>query len=442
MTGQRGISSVALVLMVVGSALGPGAAQATEGYFQYGYGARQKALGGAGVADGRDATSASLNPARLVHAPEELSIAGTLFSPRRSFTGSGAPGFTPDGEVTSGSDYFLIPNLAYTYRTPGLALFDVVGLTVYGNGGMNTDYSAVPGGAGCPPPPFSSGTGPFCFGKAGVSLQQALISVAFAKTVAPGVSVGVAPILSLQQIRLKGLTAFGLASSDPAHVSGNSDDYSWGYGVRAGVEWSVAPSVRIGVAGNSRIYQQEFDRYRGLFAEQGDFDIPASLQAGVAIDVTRNLTLLADYKHIWYSSVDSIANPSTNLAPLGSDGGPGFGWQDIDILKLGLEWRSSPDLTLRAGYAYNTSPISSRDVQFNIIAPAVVQHHFTGGLEYRWSKDLSLEVAGSYAPEGTVSGSELPGFGNPAHGIELAMHQWEVTLGLKYRLGPDATPLK
>ncbi len=33
------------------------AAEATEGYFQYGYGARQGALGGAGVADSRDAMS-------------------------------------------------------------------------------------------------------------------------------------------------------------------------------------------------------------------------------------------------------------------------------------------------------------------------------------------------------------------------------------------------
>jgi long-chain fatty acid transport protein len=185
----------------------------------------------------------------------------------------------------------------------------------------------------------------------------------------------------------------------------------------------------------------EFERYRGIFAEQGDFDVPASLQAGVAFDATPSLTFLADYKRIWYGTIASIANPSTNQAPFGADDGPGFGWQDIDIVKLGVEWRSSPDLTLRAGYAYNTNPIPSRDVLFNIIAPAVVQHHVTGGFEYRWSRDLSLELAGAYVPEASLSGTEIPP-GAPTHAIELEMHQWEVTLGFKYRFADEAAPLK
>jgi long-chain fatty acid transport protein len=416
--------------------------QATEGYFQYGYGARQKALAGAGVADGRDATSASLNPAGLIHAPVEFSIAGTLFSPWRGFTGGAAPGFTPSGEVESDYNYFIVPNLAFTTRNTGLPFVDVIGVTLYGNGGMNTDYAADgPGGAFCPVPP-SPGKGPFCFGKTGVNFQQALLSVAFAKTVAPGVSVGVAPILARQQIELKGLSAFGGASSDPAHVTDTGTDVAWGGGVRAGLEWAVSPALRLGVSGTSRIYMQEFENYRGLFAEQGDFDIPASLQAGIAFDVTPRLTLLADYKHIWYSSIAAIANPSTNNALLGTDNGRGFGWKDIDIVKLGAEWRATPDLTLRAGYAYNTSPIESRDVMFNILAPAVVQHHITGGLEYRWSKTQSLELAGAYVPEGDVSGTELAGLGNPAHDIELNMHQWEVTVGYKYTFGEAPAALK
>ncbi len=253
-------------------------------------------------------------------------------------------------------------------------------------------------------------TGPFCFGKTGVNLQQAFLSVAFAKTVLPGLSVGVAPILARQQIEVEGLQVFqqaGSQSIDPAHITNKGTEVSWGGGVRAGIEWALAPNFRVGVAGNSRIWMNKFSDYRGLFAEQGDFDIPASVQAGIAYDVMPNLTFMVDYKHIWYSTIASIANPSTNQAPFGSDNGPGFGWQDIDIVKVGVEWRQSRDLTLRAGYAYNTSPIRSRDVEFNIIAPGVVQHHITGGMEYRWDKDLSLELAGAYVPEGNVSGSEL-----------------------------------
>ena len=82
-------------------------ASATEGYFQNGYGARQKALAGAGAADSRDATAAALNPAGLVHVGTEASIAASLFSPRREVE---SPAFF--GTVESGSDYFIVRSVA------------------------------------------------------------------------------------------------------------------------------------------------------------------------------------------------------------------------------------------------------------------------------------------------------------------------------------------
>lgn len=422
---RRGMLVCASIIVLQSTARPAGA---TDGYFQYGYGARQKALGGAGVADSRDATAAALNPAGLVHAPVELTISGTLFSPWRSYSVTG-PGPGPFGEIDSKGNYFPVPNLAFTYRDHGLPFIDVIGVTVYGNGGMNTAY------------PDNLFTAFGSSGRLGVDLEQAFLSVAFAKTLAPGLSIGIAPILARQAIKIEGLQGFSLFSSDPAHVSNQGTDVSWGGGVRAGIEWALAPRLRIGVAGNSRIYMNEFEKYRGLFAERGDFDIPASVQAGVAFDATPNLTFLADYKRIWYSSVESVANPSTNIlagSPLGADNGPGFGWQDIDIIKIGAEWRNLGNLTLRAGYSYNTSPLQSRDVLFNVLAPATVQHHITGGFEYVWSRDLSFEFAGAYVPEANISGSHL--FTGQA--IELSMDQWEATVGLKYHFGEDRTPLK
>ena len=53
--GAAGIGFLALVSFAGSEA------QATEGYFQYGWGARQGALGGAGVADSREARRDSLS---------------------------------------------------------------------------------------------------------------------------------------------------------------------------------------------------------------------------------------------------------------------------------------------------------------------------------------------------------------------------------------------
>ena len=88
----------AVTALLIGSL---GIAQATEGYFQHGYGARNKALAGAGVADTRDATAVAVNPAGLVHVEDQLNAAVSIFAPRREYQGGPPnpnPGFAPRGD--------------------------------------------------------------------------------------------------------------------------------------------------------------------------------------------------------------------------------------------------------------------------------------------------------------------------------------------------------
>jgi long-chain fatty acid transport protein len=127
---------------------------------------------------------------------------------------------------------------------------------------------------------------------------------------------------------------------------------------------------------------------------------------------------------------------------LGGSNGAGFGWKDIDVFKFGVEWRTSPNLTLRAGYAYNTQPIPSRDVMINILAPGVIQHHITAGAQIRLTHNMDLEFAAMYAPETSVRGLELSLLGPAAQTVELSMYQFEITAGIKYRFGGGEPPLK
>ncbi|MEQ1695658.1 MAG: outer membrane protein transport protein [Hyphomicrobiaceae bacterium] len=438
MSNSNKALAVGGVALLLSSVLMGSSAMATEGYFQNGIGARGKALAGAGVADGRDATSAALNPAGILRAGDEIDFAVSMFSPRRQFEGSGQPGFTPMGKVESNLNLFEIPNMAISKRLPANSFVDAVALSFSGNGGMNTTYPNVSGAGRCPGGPFSSGV--FCGGKAGVDLNQLLVSLAFAKQIG-NIAIGVAPVLGIQRFQAEGLAAFGAfgASSAPGSLTNNNHDLSFGGGLRAGLEWAVTPSLRLGVAGSTKIYMQDFEDYKGLFAEGGGFDIPANIQAGVAFDVTPSITAMLDYKHIWYSDVASISNPSTNLqlpdgsGLLGLKNGAGFGWKDVDVIKVGVEWRTTPALTLRAGYSYNTQPVQSRDVMFNILAPGVVQNHITAGFGYKMTSKLELEFAGMYAPRTHVVGGELAGFGNPNHKIDLSMEQFEATIGVKYK---------
>lgn len=434
------------VCMAVVSFAG-GVAQATEGYFQHGFGARQQALGGAGVADSRDAMSLSLNPAGLVDVGRQLQIGASLFMPFRSYTATGTALVAP-GSYDSDSNYFVVPNIAYS--SP-IDMDSSWGVTLYGNGGMNTNWSAMANttGACLAPPPFGFGGTPgvFCGGKAGVDLMQAFLAAGYARRMG-AFSFGISPVFAVQRFKAEGLAAFAGFSSNAASLTDNGYAYSYGGGVRGGVQWSIAPNVRLGFSGQTQMWMTKFDKYSGLFADGGKFDIPANLTAGIAWDATPALTLMVDYKHIFYGSIPSIANSSLITGPgvLGLSNGPGFGWKDVDVIKLGVEWRATPTWTLRAGYAHNTNPVQSADVTFNILAPGVVTDHFTGGFAYKVTPNSTIEFSGAYIPTHSVSGSETlgPPFPVPTAGsnIELSMHQFQFTLGWTYHFAEAPAPTR
>jgi long-chain fatty acid transport protein len=153
----------------------------------------------------------------------------------------------------------------------------------------------------------------------------------------------------------------------------------------------------------------KFDKYAGLFAEQGKFDIPANYAFGVAMDVSPRVTVAADYQKIQYSGVRAIANASlANFGNgLGAANGPGFGWTDVNVLKLGVQWKYNETLTLRVGYNHSTNPVQAADVMFNILAPGVITNHYTLGATYRMAKNSELTWAYMYAPQNSVSGFDM-----------------------------------
>lgn len=417
----------ATAAMAAGMAFTATSAQATEGYFQHGYGLRQSALAGAGVADSDDPMALSLNPAGIVGAERQFQGGISLFSPMRSFTGSGGPSFTPGGEVESGSEYFPVPNLGYLHPLDDQS---ALAIAVYGNGGMNTSYEAVPNPA-CGP-----GNGVFCGGSAGVNLNQLFVAVGYGRQFGDNFSLGVAPIYALQAFEANGLIAFSGISSDPAHLTNNDMAWSSGFGVRLGAEWALSDRFRVGAAYQTKFNMSEFDEYAGLFEGGGDFDIPSNWTLGVAFDVSPDVTVMLDWRRINYTDVAAVSNSTTTPLPLGANGGPGFGWDDVDAYKFGVEWDSSEQMTWRAGMAFNNNPIGSEDVTLNILAPGVQEQHYTAGFTYQANASNALDFAFMYSPEASVSGIEVtPSGPNPGHTIELQMSQFQLTVGWTHRFG-------
>jgi len=368
-----------------------GSAFATDGYFSHGYGMKAKGMGGAATAMSDDAFGGANNPASMAFVGNRLDLGVDLFSPRREASRTGG---AINGSVDSDSKYFLIPELGYNHMVNNdLAL----GVTVYGNGGMNSNYKPVAGNTN-----LLNGTG-----KLGVDLMQLIVAPTAAYKVAPNHSIGISPLIGYQRFKADGMQGFGIQTATGGNLG---YDDSFGYGVRIGYMGKLTPTFSIGAAYASKMNFDEFSKYKGLFAEQGDFDIPENYNLGVAWDVTPVVKLAMDYQRINYSGVKSINNPSTNIllgASLGADNGPGFGWQDVDVWKLGVEYKYSQQMTLRAGYNHTDNPIQARDVTFNILAPGVVQNHATLGFTYTLASGNELTMAYMHAFKNDVTGASL-----------------------------------
>ena len=184
-----------------------------------------------------------------------------------------------------------------------------------------------------------------------------------------------------------------------------------------------------------KIWMDEFDDYSDLLAEGGDFDIPSTFWAGFATELNENVTLVVDYQKIWYDEIDSLGNDFERLfdcpalggsnveACLGGDDGAGFGWNNIDVFKLGLQWQASPKATWRFGYSHTDQPIDSDQVLFNILATAVVEDHITAGFTYETKNMGEFNFEAMHALHHSQDGVNPL---DPTQTIRIKMKQYEL----------------
>lgn len=404
------VSSLALTC-----ALGSFSAFATNGYFTHGYGMTHKGMAGAGVALSEELMSGANNPANILVDGTQFSLGLELFSPDRKYTASTVDNFFPNAlyleAKTQKSDntLFAIPEFAIGHQLNEKVN---IGLLVYGNGGMNTEYNA-----GTAP------DGTFYAGTAGVDLKQLFISPTVSYQFNEQTRVGVSPIYVVQQFEAQGLSNFAAYSQSPQDLSDNETDTSTGVGIQLGINQTINSSLNWGASYRSAVSMQEFDSYRGLFAEQGGFDLPSSIQIGAAFKVTPNNEIIFDWQKINYGEVKSIANPINNLmsAPLGADGGAGFGWDDMTIYKLGYQWQRTVQQKIRFGISYTEQPIPSSEVLFNILAPGVQEWHFTTGFSHSFSNKVQLNAMAFYSPAKEVTGAN---FLAPNQALSIEMEQF------------------
>ncbi|MBL7127974.1 MAG: outer membrane protein transport protein [Ignavibacteria bacterium] len=396
----------------------------TDGYRRHGFGSKYSSLGGSGVALSLSSLGSITNPAGLVFLDNNrVDVNISLFSPSRDYNVSGMPsgfpgtfGLTP-GKITSETNQFVFPTIGVSYKVQDNMS---VGLAIYGNGGMNTSYRTQT---------FHDPTSPLT----GVNLEQLFAGATYSVEFVDNHSLGVTGLFAWQRFRAAGLGSFAGFSSSPNNLTENSNSTSTGFGAKFGYMGRLLPQLSIGGSFQTKMYMSEFERYSGLFAQQGGFDIPATWTAGFAATPTQGLTFSFDVTQILYSQIKSINNPMLpNLqnSQLGNDEGAGFGWKDMTVYKFGLMYEGVPGWSFRGGYSYGKQPIPDSEVMFNILAPGVIEQHITFGLS-KVVCNNEFSIGFMYALNKEVSGAnpmEAPG----QQTIELSMNQWQIDFGYAF----------
>lgn len=418
---QIKIGQLSTLAALILAALSAGTAHATNGYFQQGYGIQSQGIGGAGIALPQDGLAAAANPAGSVFLGDRFDLGVSWFSPKRGadIIGNAAPvNGSYDG---NGKKNFYLPELGFVRQiAPRLA----AGIAIYGNGGMNTSYR--------------SGIPLFGGGEAGVNLEQLFISPNAAWKVTENHAIGAAVNFAYQRFEAKGLANFDNPnfSSSPGNVTDRGIDTSTGWGWRLGYTGRLTPELTIGASWASNIAAGRFDKYRGLFAGGGSFDIPKSYGIGAAYKITPSLVIAADINRILYGSITSVGAPLSRFATgqLGAANGPGFGWKNISVYKIGAAYDLTASLTLRAGYNHSAQPVPASETLLNILAPGVVQNHLSAGGTLRLGDKGEFSIAYTHAPRKTVHGANsIPqDFGGGNANVSLAENMLGVACGWKF----------
>jgi len=451
-------------------ALAASGASATNGYYTHGTGTKSKAQAGAGSANPEEIMVLATNPAGITALPESIDAGIGFFMPYRNYKtsdslydGNCAPPGGPancaftigPNDLGSDNKFFSVPFIGMNWK---LTDVDYLAAAFYGRGGMNTkwvggtasfDPDTVPGDAVTLPGTYGNGT-------AGVDLMQGFLNLTYARKLGDQFSLGASAIFAMQRFEARGVSTFAPYTKTyvqsyfttgqptmPTNLSSNGHEMSYGYGASIGATWTPVEMFSIAAAYTTKMSMSDLKDYSDLFAQGGGFDMPSTWTIGLALRPSDAFTLLFDLQQINYSDVDAVSNPIQNLfnCPifnpsgdfeycLGGNKGPGFGWDDMTVYKFGGSWKYSDTWTWRAGYSFADQPIPRDQMSFNILAPGVIEQHWTVGFTQKLDSGNELNMSFMFAPSSKVSG---PNNFDSTQTVDLEMKQYEVEFSYSWK---------
>jgi long-chain fatty acid transport protein len=404
-----------------------GVLHAQVGHVMQGAGVINRSMEGAATGNPIDMCGALYwNVGGLTQVKHSMLCIGNEFFLSDLSLGSSGPGGILEGDQDSDFPMSYIPTFGGTYKPEHSDWTFAFGMQSVA--GFGVEFDKVEPGK--PNPIFypQSARG---FGHVSSKYSLGQMMIGGACQVSEHLSLGIAPVLGFSHLEVDPFPGTRPNASGYPDVDGAN---AYGAGLNMGILYRFNPTWSVGVAHRTRIYFTDFN-FDGEYPDgsPADFDfnldMPSITSIGVGYTNTdMGLTVNLDLRYFDYEHADGFRED----AEFDAHGAvKGFGWKSIFQVALGVQYKVTKKLTLRAGYSYNENPIEDEALFFNIEAPAIIQHHASIGFSYRINERLILNMAYSHGFENTVSG-RIPGGGGSE--VEARMKTDSVMIGFGYLL--------
>jgi len=342
-------------------------------------------VGGAGrQAAGLDASTASGNPAAMTRLDRTQIEGGFLglyvdskFDVKNSSNGSNGGGnagyFSPAGTM------YLVHSVSPDFK---------IGLGVGSYFGLGISYS-------------NEWAGKYYVQSASFTTMAVNPTIAYKLTDWVSVGGGVSAVQGNMSERVAVNTAL-----EPGDGRLKYDASDTGYGYNLGVLFTLSPQTRIGV---TYVSQVNFDfkdemRFKNLdgtilgaaLAANGLLDanlkinvnLPAQLALGAYHALTDKIALVGTVN---WQNWSRFGQPEISVAD-SQTVTDNLGYKDTYHAGVGVYYRIAEPWLVMAGFGYDTSPTSSSDERSPVL-PLGAAFRYAAGVQYDWSKDLSVGLA-------------------------------------------------
>ncbi len=411
-------------------ALASPAAWAGNGHTLHGVGAVNSSMGGAGVALPIDTLGGLLlNPALAVQTEgSHFAFSAEYNEAGNSVSSSVAtPVGTFSGKTEEGGDTALIPAFGFMHHKKGSRF--AYGVGFLGLAGFGADYPQTAGNPLLAPQPQG-------FGRAYSNYQLLKVPNVLAWQLSDRFSFGVS--LNVARAALTA-TSGGFATPDcsgpqgPCFFPSLNTDSAWGTGLGVGIHYRITPTLALGASYNTEMDFEDFE-WNTAHANPNlpnfgtarqvslQLNMPAVAVVGLGWTPNDRLAVALDGKYINYENAAGFEDV--------------LGFEDVNVIALGVQYRVAPKFALRGGYNKGDNPIPDDRAFFTVLTPAIFEDRYCLGLGLQASEIMNLDVAFYHVNENEITGPFVGPTGPvPGTSVTTAMEMDSVVVTFNFGLG-------